>query len=81
MGVRRAFLLQAEDDPELFEGSLQDDDRDEEIERLAPVSERAALAWARARAEIVIIRRRNSDRQYSAGAVNPGIEVWPEPSA
>lgn len=80
MGVRRAFLLESEDDRELFEGSLQDDDADHEIEWLDPVSEKAALAWARERAEIVIIRRRDS-MPHSAGAVNPGIDVWQESSS
>jgi len=79
MGVRRAFLLESEAHRDLFEGSLQDDDSDDEIERLSPVGEQAALAWARARAEIVIIRRRDSD-PHSAGTINPGIDVWPEPS-
>jgi hypothetical protein len=48
-----------------------------ERERLEPTDEESALAWARKRADVVVIRVLES-HPYSAGTVNPwGGPEWP----
>jgi hypothetical protein len=71
----RAFLVEDRDRRGLFHGSWQADD--EERERLEPTDERTALAWARERADVVVIRLFES-MPYSAGDVNAwGGPEWP----
>jgi hypothetical protein len=71
----RAFLVEDAGQPGLFQGSWQVDD--EERERLGAADEQTALAWARERAEVVVIRLFES-MPYSAGAINPWDgPAWP----
>jgi hypothetical protein len=73
--VGRAFLVEDRTRRGLFAGSLQDDEG--EREQLPATDERTALAWARARAEVVVIRLFES-MPYSAGDTNPwGGPQWP----
>lgn len=59
----------------MFVGSWQDDES--VLESLAATREQSALAWARERADVVVIRLYES-MPYSAGRLNPwdGPE-WP----
>jgi hypothetical protein len=71
------FLLEDRERRGLFQGSWQHNDTHQELERLEPTDERSALAWARERADVVVIRLYEF-MPYSAGAVNPwGGPEWP----
>lgn len=73
----RAFLVEDPDRRGLFHASWQADE--EELERLEPTDDQTALAWARERADVVVIRLFDS-MPYSAGDINPwgaGAPEWP----